>query len=199
MIAADIDGQRQYIQLMSGTVVGVNAADGQFLWRTKHPLADISCSTPVYHDHHVFAATNYGKGGGLTKVTRDGDQVKAEDLYFTPNMKNHHGGMILVDGYLYGSDEGLLTCLEFKTGKVMWQDREPGKGSIALADGRFYYRNEGGSLHLVEVNPMKYVSHGKFEQPERSGQPAWPHPVIANGKLYLRDQDVLFCYDVKQK
>jgi outer membrane protein assembly factor BamB len=199
VIAADIDGQRQYIQLMNGVVVGVRADDGKFLWRTKHPLADIACSTPVVHDNYVFAATSYGKGGGLTKLTRDGDTTKAEDLYFTKDMKNHHGGMILVDGYLYGSDEGLLTCLEFTSGKVMWQERAPGKGSIALADGRLYYRNEGGPIFLVEVNPQKYVEHGQFKQPDRSGEPAWPHPVIANGKLYIRDQDVLLCYDVKRR
>jgi outer membrane protein assembly factor BamB len=112
-------------------------------------------------------------------------------------MKNHHGGMVLVDGYLYGADEGLLTCLDFKTGEVQWSERKPGKGSIAYADGRLYYRNESGRVTLVEANPKKYVEHGQFEQPDRSPANAWPHPVIANGKLYLRDQGLLFCYDVK--
>jgi prepilin-type processing-associated H-X9-DG protein len=93
----------------------------------------------------------------------------------------------------------LLTCLDYKTGKVMWEDRKPGKGSIAFADGHLYYRNEGGPIVLVEANPERYVEKGRFNQPERSKARAWPHPVIANGKLYIRDQDLLLCYDVKEK
>jgi outer membrane protein assembly factor BamB len=114
-------------------------------------------------------------------------------------MKNHHGGMILLDGCLYGSDEGLLTCLDFKTGDVKWEERKAGKGSIAYADGHLYYRNEGGPIILVEANPKQYVETGRFNQPERSKKSAWPHPIVANGKLYIRDQELLLCYDVKLK
>src|SRR5205085_5287278 len=99
-------------------------------------------------------------------------------------------GMVLVDGYLYGSDEGLLTCLDFKTGEVQWAERTPGKGSISYADGRLYYRNEGGPFFLVDANPTKYVECGRFTRPGR-GSPAWPHPVLANGRLYIQDQDTL--------
>jgi prepilin-type processing-associated H-X9-DG protein len=200
VIAANVGKQRQYIQFLRGGVVGVAAADGEFLWRYNDPAnGTANCSTPIYHDGHVFAASSYGVGGGLVKLTKDGDKVKAEEVYFTKHMKNHHGGMVLLDGYLYGSNEGVLACLNFKTGKVMWEDRHPGKGSIAYADGRLYYRNEGGPIILVEANPKKYVEKGRFNQPGRSRQPAWPHPVIANGKLYIRDQDALLCYNVKKQ
>jgi outer membrane protein assembly factor BamB len=123
-------------------------------------------------------------------------------------MQNHHGGMILVDGCLYGAnggnEGGFLICLDFQTGKVLWDERDSGerrapKGSVALADGRLYYRTENGAMLLIEPNPTRFVQRGRFEQPNRSNAPAWPHPVIANGKLYLRDQDVLLCYDVKAK
>jgi prepilin-type processing-associated H-X9-DG protein len=200
VIAAEVDGQRQYIQFLSRGVVGVAAADGKFLWRYDSPAnGTANCSTPIYHEHRVFAASGYGTGGGSVKLSRNGTTTKAEEVYFTHNMKNHHGGMVLVNGYLYGSDEGMLSCLDFKTGEVMWEDRHPGKGSIAYGDGHLYYRNEGGPIVLVEANPKKYVECGRFEQPDRSGHAAWPHPVIANGKLYIRDQDVLLCYDVKQR
>lgn len=200
IIAADVQGQRQYIQFLSGGVVGVAADDGKFLWRYNHPANDIAnCSTPIYHDGHVFAASGYGTGGGLAKLVRDGDGWKAEEVYFTRKMQNHHGGMVLVGKYLYGSNEGQLTCLDFLTGKVMWEDRKPGKGSIAAADGRLYYRNEGGPLVLADAAPQKYVERGRFEQPERSDRPAWPHPIIANGRLYVRDQDLLLCYDLKAR
>jgi hypothetical protein len=119
-------------------------------------------------------------------------------------MKNHHGGMVLVDGYLYGANGGngetpALVCLVFQTGEVMWEERKAGKGSIAYADGRLYYRDEGGPMLLVEASPSKYIEHGRFNQPDRKGAPAWPHPAIANGRLYLRDQDILLCYDIKKK
>ena len=94
---------------------------------------------------------------------------------------------------------GKLVCLEFKTGKEMWRADKPGKGSIAYADGQLYYRNEGGPIYLVDANPQSAVIHGRFTQPKRSNKSAWPHPVIANGKLYIRDQQYLYCYDVKQK
>lgn len=142
------------------------------------------------------------------KLSKDSDGgVKAEEVYATREMQNHHGGMILLDGYLYGAnggnDGGALACLDFKTGKVMWDQRESAgrraKGSVALADGQLYYRMENGTMLLIDPNPKQYIEHGRFDQPDRSEPPAWPHPVIANGKLYLRDQDVLFCYDVKAK
>jgi outer membrane protein assembly factor BamB len=123
-------------------------------------------------------------------------------------MQNHHGGMIVVDGCLYGAnggnEGGNLVCLDFKTGNVLWDGKQIArnqapKGSILLADGRLYYRHESGTMTLVEPNPKEYVERGRFEQPDRTEQPAWAHPVVANGKLYLRDQDALFCYDVKAK
>jgi hypothetical protein len=122
-------------------------------------------------------------------------------------MENHHGGMILLDGYLYGAsggnEGGALVCLDFKTGKVMWDQRDNvgrrAKGSVVLADGRLYYRMENGTMLLIEPSPKQYIERGRFEQPDRSRAPAWPYPVIANGKLYIRDQDVLLCYDVKAK
>jgi outer membrane protein assembly factor BamB len=200
IIAADLDGRRQFIQFLSGGVVGLSADDGRFLWRYDHPHnGTANCSTPVYRAGYVFAASSYGTGGGLARLTHNGDGVSAEEVYFTRNMKNHHGGMVLVGDFLYGSDEGQLTCLEFLTGRVRWADHRAGKGSIAYADGRLYYRNEGGPVVLVEATPDRYVEHGRFQQPQRSDKPAWPHPVIANGKLYIRDQDRLFCYDVKAR
>ena len=107
--------------------------------------------------------------------------------------------MVLVGDYLHGFDDpGTLTCVEFKTGKVMWRDRSVGQNaSVFYADGMLYCRSSRGEVGLVEANPNAYVAHGTFMQPERRPKDAWAHPVVANGKMYLRDQDVLFCYDVK--
>jgi outer membrane protein assembly factor BamB len=210
-IAIDFEGQRQYVQLTAKALVGVAASDGKFLWRYDRAAngAGINCSTPLYHDGKVFGSSAYGAGGGLVKLTKEPDGgVKAEEVYFSKKMQNHHGGMIVTGGCLYGAnggnEGGFFVCLDFPTGKVLWDQRtadEPRalKGSVALADGRLYYRNESGTMLLIEPDPRQYVERGAFEQPDRGDRPAWSHPVIANGKLYLRDQGVLLCYDVAAK
>ena len=127
----------------------------------------------------MFAAAAYNTGGGLAKLSKDDKGgVKAEEVYFTRNMQNHHGGVILLDGYLYGAnggnEGGFLVCLDFKTGKVMWNERDKPnrrgvkKGSVALVDGRIYYRQEDGTMILFEPSPKEYVERGRFEQPDRS-------------------------------
>jgi outer membrane protein assembly factor BamB len=162
----------------------------------------INCSTPVYNDGLVFAASAYGTGGGAVKLSKDtSGAVNAEEVYFTPRMQNHHGGMIVFDGCLYGAaggnEGGFLVCLDFQSGETLWRDRMAPKGSLALADGRLYLRTEGGTMILIEPNRERLLERGRFEQPDRTESPAWTHPVIANGKLYVRDQDLLLCYDVK--
>jgi outer membrane protein assembly factor BamB len=200
IIVASVDGQRQYVQFMGRGVVGIDAETGKYRWRYNKPAnGTANISTPLFHDHYVFASSAYSTGGGLVKLTRDGGKTAATEVYFTDEMQNHHGGMVLVDDYLYGESNGQLTCLRFLTGEIAWQSKAPGKGSITYADGRLYYRNEGGRNFLIEANPSKYVQHGVFPQPDRSKQPAWAHPVVANGRLYIADQDTLLCYDVKQK
>ncbi|HEY5913492.1 MAG TPA: PQQ-binding-like beta-propeller repeat protein [Verrucomicrobiae bacterium] len=211
VIAIDFEGQRQYVQLTARALIGVAASDGKFLWRYDPPAnrMGINCSTPLYHDGMVFAASAYGAGGGLVKLSKDANGgVKAEEVYATRKMQNHHGGMILLDGCLYGAnggnEGGFLICLDFNTGKVLWDGRDDSerrapKGSVALADGRLYYRTEKGTMLLIEPSPKEYIEHGRFEQPDRTRLPAWAHPVVANGRLYVRDQDLLLCYDVKAK
>ena len=205
-IAIDFDGQRECVQFTAKALVGVALSDGKFLWQYEQPANShgINCSTPLHHDGMVFASSAYGNGGGLAKLAKDqSGRIKAEEIWFSRKMKNHHGGVVLFDGCLYGAnggnEGGFLTCLDFKTGELQWRDRGVPKGSVALADGRIYFRTEDGVVLLIEPNPKQYLEGGRFLQPQRSKRPAWAHPVIANGKLYLRDQDVLFCYDVKAR
>jgi hypothetical protein len=203
-IAIDVDGQRQYVQLTANSLIGVAASDGKLLWRYDRPAngMGINCSTPIFQDGLVFAASAYGTGGGAVKLTKDASgAVNAEEVYFTPRMQNHHGGMIVFDGALFGAaggnEGGFLVCLDFQTGEVLWRDRKAPKGSLTMADERLYLRAEGGTMILIEPNREQLVERGRFEQPDRTESPAWTHPVIANGKLYVRDQDLLLCYDVK--
>ena len=157
----------------------------------------------------MFAASAYGAGGGAVKLSKDGNGgIKAEEVWFSRNMENHHGGVLVIDDALYGANGGngggYLACLDFKTGDVLWNERDADKrrvkkGSVIQADGRIYYRTEDGPILLIEPNRKEYTERGRFEQPDRTSKPAWAHPVIANGKLYIRDQDVLLCYEVKAR
>jgi outer membrane protein assembly factor BamB len=199
VIAAEIGNVKQYVQFLDGGVVGVNAADGRLLWHYEEPAnTTANISTPIVQGDLVFAASSYGTGAGQAKIVKDGSDFKAEKTYFLNKLQNHHGGLVLVKDHIYGTS-GSLMCVDFKSGKVAWDDRSVGKGSVTYADGMLYVRGEGGKIALVEANPAKYIEHGQFMQPDRSKQAAWPHPVVANGKLYIRDWDILLCYDVKNK
>lgn len=199
IVVAQIEGVKQYVQFTAQGVIGVQAADGKFLWRYDAPAnGTANISTPIVAGNDVFAASGYGTGGGLVEISKSGDTWNAKQAYFTKAMKNHHGGMLLIDGFLYGSnDPGLLTCLDFKSGKEMWADRAPGKSAVVFADGLLIARSEEGKVSLVEATPGQFTMLCSFEQPHRSGKPAWPHPVVAGGKLYLRDQNVLMCYELR--
>jgi outer membrane protein assembly factor BamB len=200
VVKAEFGGVKQYVQFLSGGVVGVRAADGKLLWHYEEPAnATANISTPIVQGPFVFAASGYGTGGGQAKIVEAANGFEAEPRYFQSKFQNHHGGVVLVKDHLYGTNNSSLLCADFKTGKIAWEDRSVGKGSVTYADGRLYVRGENGKVALVAANPTKYVEAGRFDQPDRSKQPAWPHPVVANGKLYLRDWDVLLCYDVKAK
>jgi outer membrane protein assembly factor BamB len=201
-------GVKQYVQLTNEGVIGVSA-DGKFLWgynRVANGVANIP--TPVIDGDYVFTSTGYGTGAALLRLVRDGDGVKAEEVYWLEGkqFQNHHGGFIKVGDYIYGGhnhNKGEPICIEMKTGKIMWHADQPGKGSgcVLYADGRLYFRYENGLMALVEATPEKYNLISTFTPPKRPGAdgPAWAYPVISDGKLYLRHADVLFCYDVKDE
>lgn len=200
-IGASFGGKRQAIQFLAGTLAGIDVSNGNVLWTFDAPATPrgINCSAAVFRDGLVFAAAAYQHGGALGRLSADGGKFAAEQVYFTKEMRNHHGGMVLDGKYLYGFDESNLTCMEFETGKILWQNRSVGKGSVTAVGRHLICRSERGPVALVELNPTAYVEKGRFEQPDRSSAPSWPYPVVANGKLYLRDQDVLLCYDLTGK
>jgi outer membrane protein assembly factor BamB len=189
---------KQYIQFLQDGVVGVEASMGKFLWRYAKPAtgSPANIPTPVVHEGYVFSSTGKG-GGGTVKLSNEQGGVSVKEVYFSKELGNPLGGMVLVGDHLYGTNTQSLLCVEFATGKVKWKERSVGKGSICYADGHLYVRGENGDVALVEATPDSYKEKGRFSQPERSDKPAWPYPVIANGALYLRDQGVMFCYVVK--
>ena len=202
LVPVELGGVRQYVQLTAKSVAGIAAADGRLLWKAARKGATAVIPTPICSDNLVYVTSGYGIGCHLFKVSGSGGQFNAEQVYANKVMVNHHGGVILFEGNVYGYSDGKgWTCQDFKSGEAKWQEKQKlGKGAIAYADGRFYLREEKkGTLVLIEASSAGYKEAGRFEQPNRSKKDAWPHPVVAQGKLFIRDQDVLLCYDVKAK
>ncbi|MEZ5327054.1 MAG: PQQ-binding-like beta-propeller repeat protein [Verrucomicrobiales bacterium] len=202
-IAFEFDGKRQYAQLFMKTLAGVEAETGKLLWKTSFPGRTAVIPTPIYSDGRVYVTAGYGAGCKLIKLGKEDPEVGYEN----GTMANHHGGVILVDGHLYGhSDQkdGGWTCQNFETGELVWNNEGVGKGAIAYADGMLYCLGEkSGTIALIEASTEGWKEHGRFQlDPQtkiRSKQGGiWTHPVIANGHLYLRDQDLFFCFDVKK-
>jgi outer membrane protein assembly factor BamB len=196
-VVADVQGVRTIMTLTGNAGIGVRATDGKLMWRYgKVANNTANITTPVYSNGRVFFTSAYGTGGALLGLKATGEVVSAQEIYFTNNMQNHHGGVVLVDGYLYGFNNSILTCLEFETGKVMWRDRSVGKGSVAYADGRLYALSENNVVGLVEASPKGYRETGRFTIADQ-GWPSWAHPAVSGGRLYLRNQNVLASYDVR--
>ncbi len=196
---------KQYVQLTGRGVIGVRASDGKVLWgynAIANGTANIP--TPIVSGDYVFCSTGYGTGAALLKLVPDGDGVQAEEVYFLPAdvFQNHHGGLIQIGDYIYAGhkqNQGFPICLEMMTGKPAWggDKRGPGSGSsaVAYADGNLIFRYQDGRLALIEATSEEYRLKGTFMPAYQQGE-SWSHPVIANGKLYLREQDKLMCYDV---
>jgi len=199
IIAADVQGVRTYMTFTAEAGVGVRASDGRLMFRYPNAANDVAnVATPIFSDNKVFFSSAYGTGGGLLDLTAQNGEVKAKEVYFTGNMKNHHGGVVLVDGYLYGFNDSILTCLEFATGKMMWRDRSVGKGSVTFADGSLYIQSENNVFGLVEATSSGYREKGRFRIPDK-GLPSWAHPVVSGGRLYVRNQDALLVYDISAR
>ena len=205
IIIADVDGKKQYVQLFMKALVGVDAENGKELWRADWKDGRTAViPTPIYYKGHVYMSSGYGAGCMLVDIK--GDEAKV--VWQNKVMKNHHGGVVRVDEYVYGfSDAGGLVCQDLATGEKVWGERGEGiqKGAVHYADGMLYCLDEAeGSVFLAEATPKGFSEKGRFSLPEvttlREGTrgKVWTHPVVLNGKLYLRDQDLIFCYEVKK-
>jgi len=181
-------------------LVGVSANTGQFLWRYDRPAnGTANCPSPVFADGRVFEATGYGKSGGQVQISVAGTRVSAAQTWDTKDMDCHHGGYVLVDGYLYGNNGGGWACIDWKTGETKYKGSGVGKGCVIYADGMLYCQNEGTTVGLVEATPARLNVASRFDLPRDGKGELWAHPAISNGRLYVRHGDYLFCYDIKAK
>lgn len=202
LVPATIHGKPQYVQLLMESIAGVSAQDGKLLWRADWAGKTAVIPTPIVRGNQVFATSGYGAGCKAITITAEG---RTDEVFRNNDLSNHHGGVVLVGDYIYGhSDRGGWICMDWKTGDVKWKEaRAVGKGSIHSADGMLYLLDEkSGDCVLVEPSPSKFSEKGRFklepQSPNRNSKGGvWTHPVVANGRLYLRDQELIHCYAVK--
>ena len=195
-------GVRQISVLTNYSMVGVAADDGRFLWRYDRPsntaYGGINPSTPLFVDGVIFAASGYGRGGGAAKLIAKDGRFEVQQVWETTEMKAQHGGYVYVDGYIYGNNDAAgWTCIKLDTGDIAYQAKGVGKGSITYADGMLYTLSENGKMGLVPATPKEHKVVSEFMIPN-AGPESWPHPVISDGKLFLRHHDKLFIYDIKE-
>jgi outer membrane protein assembly factor BamB len=198
-IVAEVDGIRSILSFTSKAAVGLRASDGLVMWRYERVAnRTANVATPIFHENQVFYSSAYGTGGALLGLRTEGDRITASEIYFTRDMQNHHGGVILVDGFLYGFSGSILTCVELESGRRVWRDRSVGKGSLTYADGNLYLVGEKNVVGLARATPDGYVEKGRFSIEDR-GKQSWAHPVVSQDRLYIRNLDTLSCYDIKKK
>jgi outer membrane protein assembly factor BamB len=203
-VAAEIGGKPQYVQFFEKGVAGVDAESGKLLWSYDKTAqgSPANIPTPVVRDDYVYTATGRA-GGGLVKIETSGGTASAEEVYFAKKLPSAIGGSVVTGGHLYGTGGEAMLCVDFATGDVKWEERGIGAGAVLLAEGRLYVRGENGAVALVEATPEAYRELGRFTPAgaeERTGrQKAWAYPVVASGRLYVRDQNSLWSYDVKAK
>ncbi len=195
-IPVEINGATQVVFFTAQRAVGLDAKDGRLLWEYGRPSNRVAnVATPIARANRVFISSDYGTGGGLVEIGADN---KAQEIWFTQDMRNHHSSSVLIGDYLYGFSSAILTAIRFDTGEIAWRDRSVGKGSLVYADGNLYCFSENGVVGLVEATPAGYKEKGRFRIAQ-GNLPTWTHPVVVGGRLYLRDQDTIYAYDVRAK
>lgn len=202
-IVVETGGVKQYVQVLQGGLVGVEAKTGKFLWRYKKTVSQFKANIPmpVARGDLIYSA-GAGTGGGLIRLKANSGAFAPEQVYFSPKLPTAIGGCVLLGDYLYGTGNTGMECVEFATGEVKWSDRALGAASLCFADGRIYLHGENGEVALVEPTQDAYREKGRFsppEQPKHDNQmeKAWVYPVVADGHLYIRDHQMLWCYNVK--
>jgi len=195
-IPLNVNGSTQVVFFTGARALGLDLKDGKLLWDYARPSNDVAnVATPIARANRIFVSSDYGTGGGVIEIKADN---KAQEIYFTKEMRNHHSSSVLVGDYLYGFSSAILTAMKFDTGEIAWRNRSVGKGSLVYADGHLYCFSENGVVGLVEASPVGYKEVGRFRIPQDS-LPTWTHPVVSGGRLFLRDQDTIYAFDVKDK
>ncbi|HIE26731.1 TPA: alcohol dehydrogenase [Candidatus Poribacteria bacterium] len=206
-ILVERGGKKLIVGVTGDYIIGVNAANGKIEWQfnykeTSEKGRDINAVSPIYHNGYIYVTSGYDHGGAMLKLSEDGTNVSL--AWVDSTLDTHHGGVVLVDGYIYGANwinngEGNWVCLDWNSGKTMYEKKWHNKGSIIYADGMLYcYEEKTGNLGLVKASPEDFTVVSSFKIKQGKG-PHWAHPVISDGRLYIRHGNVLMVYDIKAK
>jgi outer membrane protein assembly factor BamB len=201
-VVVDAAGSKEYVQVLKKGIVGVDAKTGKFLWRYDKIASRYGANIPSpVADHGYVYSAGAGTGGALIQLKSEGGSVQPDQVYFSPKLPSGIGGAVKLGDVVYGTASEVLVCFEFKNGDIKWQDHALGAASLCYADGRLYLHGENGQVALVEPSSAGYHEKGRFTPPDRPKrindmEKAWAYPVVVDGKLFLRDQSVLWCYDV---
>ncbi|RPH38513.1 MAG: hypothetical protein EHM91_13815, partial [Planctomycetota bacterium] len=198
VITATLGGVRQYVVYTLAGAAGIEAKNGRLLWRAARTGQTAVVPTPILCGNLLLLSSGHGVGSHLFQIEENEGRFQAKELYATKAFSNYRGGMILQGDHVYSADNsGRLKCAELKTGTVVWQDRGIGQAMMIYADGRLILRNEKGTVALVEATPEAYREKGRFDPPDKTPSSGFTFPVLAGGRLYLRDLDSLLCYDLR--
>lgn len=198
-ILAQWQGLRMVLAMNQRALIGVNADTGELLFRHPHQTSyDVNATAPIFHDGQVFITSGYGSGAEMLRLSISGSKVALEPVWTSKDLDNHHGGVVLYQGYLYGASyQGRWVCLEWATGKRMYAARGVGKGSLTVADGMLFTLSESRDMGLVPATPAEHQVVSRFKVPSGGSGPSWAYPVVCGGRLYVRHADCLYAYAVR--
>jgi len=197
-VGATIHGERQIIFFAGTRVIGVTLEAGDLLWEYPWPIEnELNIATPLVVNDYVFISSSYARGAAVLKIAKTGNAWHATQVYKTNWMRNHFASSVRHKDHLYGFDDSTLVCMNFQTGKIAWKQRGFDKGSVALAGDQLYVYGANGILALADADPKEYTERAsfRFTQQDRT---CWSVPVIANGRLYVRDLEKLVCFDIRK-
>jgi len=199
-VISETGGYRQLVGASSNCFYGIDTRTGKLLWKVDVVnQRELNLTDAICYNEYVFITSGYGKGSMLVRLKSSGKGIIPETVWQSALMDNHHGSVILQNGFLYGSGSNSRGwfCLDFLTGRQLW--KTDGKGSVTFAEGMLYTLDERGTMKLVKAAPEKYEKSGEFKVPKGGESMYWAHPVVCGGKLYIRHADKLFAYDVSLK
>ncbi len=204
IVISEVGSTRVYVQTTGSGAMGVRAGDGELMWTYDIARTTAVIPTPIVREDLVFFAAGYKRGGALLRQSEEGDGVKVEEVYaLKTGLANKHGGIVLIGDFLYGDsdDKGIPFCADLMTGEIKWKSRGAGKRSVSVtgADGHLYFRYSDGMMTLVKADPESFQEVSSFKVPGSGGRPSWSHPVILDGRLYLREGDKVLCYSIVEE
>jgi len=193
----EFNGKKQILTMSQKSVLSIDAKNGALLWSAPHKTNyDVNATSPVMYNGYVYVSSGYGVGNDCYLIAKGSKSVTK--AWSTKSMDNHHGGVVCLDGYVYGAGDKAWFCIDMKTGKDMWEDRGVGKGSVTYADGMLYTMSERGKVGLVEASPKAFTMASSFQLPKESNDPFWAHPVVIGGRLYIRHDQNLYVFNIKK-